>query len=125
MAVTQADGAAIEEGAAMETPANSGRWVYPLAGTFRTATAAASIPLRGTGRHDGASFDCAPRSPSLHSGQALWWRTSPRKVRGISQDRHRGDGDRYPIRGTSRPGGLGEAAKLKQWRLTQLSGKLI
>lgn len=38
VALTQADGAAIESGAAVETPANSGRWVYTASTTVPTGT---------------------------------------------------------------------------------------
>jgi hypothetical protein len=38
VAVTQADGAAIEEGAAVETPAESGRWIYTATAAVTTGT---------------------------------------------------------------------------------------
>jgi hypothetical protein len=38
VAVTQADGAAIEEGAAVETPAESGRWMYTATAAVPTGT---------------------------------------------------------------------------------------
>lgn len=38
VAVTKADGSAVEEGAATETPANSGRWVYTATAVVPTGT---------------------------------------------------------------------------------------
>jgi len=62
VAVTTADGAAVEAGAAVETPANSGRWAYtatavvPTGTTVRPSTALRTgIAVTATDRPGGAA----------------------------------------------------------------------
>ena len=54
VAVTTADGAAVEAGAAVETPANSGHWVYTATAAVPTGTTV-RIAVTATDRPGGAA----------------------------------------------------------------------
>ncbi len=77
VALTQADGSAIEEGDAAETPPKSGRWVYTATAAVPPGTTV-RIAVHRTLRSDGGGwFGYAPLAglplaplPSLRSGQA-------------------------------------------------------
>ncbi len=55
VAVTTADGAAVEVGAAVETPANSGRWAYTATAAVATGTTV-RIAVTATDRPGGAGM---------------------------------------------------------------------
>lgn len=65
VAVTKADGSAVEEGSATETPANSGRWVYK---------AMAAVPTGTTARIDVTATDGSTALTIARPGGGRQWK---------------------------------------------------